>query len=69
MDTAYIKNASITSAKISELIADKIETGNLGLLIYKLKKVNYGMVLICLMAIFRPEDNTVTSGKTGFYLG
>ena len=29
IDTAFIKNASITSAKIIELVADKITTGDL----------------------------------------
>ena len=68
MDTAYIKNASITSAKISELIADKIETGNLIADIQVKNKLWYGFNLPN-GDFLDPEDNTVTSGKTGFYLG
>ena len=68
MDTAYIKNASITSAKISELIADKIETGNLIADLHVKSKLWYGFNLPN-GDFLDPEDNTVTSGKTGFYLG
>ena len=68
MDTAYIKNASITSAKISELIADKIETGNLIADLQVKSKLWYGFNLPN-GDFLDPEDNTVTSGKTGFYLG
>ena len=68
IDTAYIKNASITSAKISELIADKIETGNLIADIHVKSKLWYGFNLPN-GDFLDPEDNTVTSGKTGFYLG
>ncbi|HMU88019.1 MAG TPA: hypothetical protein PKC11_10390, partial [Agitococcus sp.] len=68
MDTAYIKNASITSAKISELIADKIETGKLIADIQVKNKLWYGFNLPN-GDFLDPEDNTVTSGKTGFYLG
>ena len=68
IDTAYIKNASITSAKISELIADKIETGNLIADLQVKSKLWYGFNQPN-GDFLDPEDNTVTSGKTGFYLG
>lgn len=68
MDTAYIKNASITSAKISELIADKIETGNLIADLQVKNKLWYGFNLPN-GDFLDPEDNTITSGKSGFYLG
>ena len=68
IDTAFIKNASITSAKISELIADKIETGKLIADIQVKNKLWYGFNLPN-GDFLDPEDNTVTSGKTGFYLG
>ena len=42
---AYIKNASITSAKIIELIADKIETGNLIADLHVKSKLWYGFNL------------------------
>ena len=68
MDTAYIKNATITSAKISELIADKIETGNLIADLHVLNKLWYGFNLPN-GDFLDPEDNSIVSGKTGFYLG
>lgn len=68
MDTAYIKNASITSAKISELNADKIETGNLIADLQVKNKLWYGFNQPN-GDFIDPEDNTVTSGKTGFYFG
>ena len=68
IDTAFIKNASITSAKISELIADKIETGKLIADLQVKSKLWYGFNLPN-GDFLDPEDNTVTSGKTGFYLG
>ena len=37
--------------RLVELIADKIETGNL-IADLQVKNVNYGMGLICLMVIF-----------------
>jgi len=68
MDTAYIKNASITSAKIGDLVADKITTGDLNADLHVLSKLWYGFNLPN-GDFLDPEDNTVTSGKTGFYLG
>lgn len=68
IDTAFIKNASITSAKIIELIADKITTGDLNADLHVLNKLWYGFNLPN-GDFLDPEDNTVTSGKTGFYLG
>ena len=68
MDTAYIKNASITSAKIIDLIADKIETGNLIADLHVKSKLWYGFNLPN-GDFLDPEDNTITSGKSGFYLG
>ena len=68
MDTAYIKNASITSAKISELTADKIETGKLIADIQVKGKLWYGFNLPN-GDFLDPENNTITSGKSGFYLG
>jgi len=68
MDTAYIKNASITSAKISELIADKITTGDLNADLHVLSKLWYGFNQPN-GDFLDPEDNTITSGKSGFYLG
>ncbi|HNA22532.1 MAG TPA: hypothetical protein PLN40_14080, partial [Agitococcus sp.] len=68
IDTAYIKNASITSAKIINLIAEKIETGNLIADLHVKSKLWYGFNLPN-GDFLDPEDNTVTSGKTGFYLG
>ncbi len=68
MDTAYIKNATITSAKISELIADKITTGDLNADLHVLNKLWYGFNLPN-GDFLDPEDNSIVSGKTGFYLG
>lgn len=68
MDTAYIKNASITSAKIGDLVADKITTGDLNADLHVLSKLWYGFNLPN-GDFLDPEDNTVTSGKSGFYLG
>ncbi len=58
MDMAYIKNATITSAKISELIADKIETGNLIADLQVKSKLWYGF-----------EEFANGSNQTGFWLG
>lgn len=58
MDTAYIKNATITSAKISELIADKITTGDLNADLHVLQKLWYGF-----------EEFANGSSQTGFWLG
>ena len=68
MDTAYIKNATITSAKISELIADKIETGNLIADLQVKSKLWYGFNQPN-GDFIDPLDNSITHGKTGFYLG
>mgnify|MGYP000037009101 FL=1 len=68
MDTAYIKNASITSAKISELIADKIETGKLIADLQVKSKLWYGFNQPN-GDFIDPLDNSITHGKTGFYLG
>lgn len=68
IDTAFIKNASITSAKISSLVADKIETGNLIADIQVKNKLWYGFNLPN-GDFLDPENNTITSGKSGFYLG
>ncbi len=68
MDTAYIKNASITSAKIGNLIADKITTGDLNADLHVLNKLWYGFNLPN-GDFLDPEDNSIVSGKTGFYLG
>jgi hypothetical protein len=68
MDTAYIKNATITSAKISELFADKIETGDLIADLQVKNKLWYGFNLPN-GDFLDPEDNSIVSGKTGFYLG
>ena len=68
IDTAFIKNASITSAKIGDLVADKITTGDLNADLHVLNKLWYGFNLPN-GDFLDPEDNTVTSGKTGFYLG
>jgi len=68
MDTAYIKNASITSAKISELIADKIETGNLIADLQVKNKLWYGFNHPN-GVYYDAENNTYTAGKTGFYFG
>jgi len=68
MDTAYIKNATITSAKISELFADKIETGNLIADLQVKNKLWYGFNYPN-GVYYDKENNTYTAGKTGFYLG
>ena len=68
MDTAYIKNATITSAKIINLIADKIETGNLIADLQVMNKLWYGFNLPN-GVYYDAEKNTYTAGKTGFYLG
>lgn len=58
MDTAYIKNASITSAKIGDLVADKITTGDLNADLHVLQKLWYGF-----------SEFANGSGQTGFWLG
>ena len=58
MDTAYIKNASITSAKIGDLVADKITTGDLNADLHVLNKLWYGF-----------EEFANGSSQTGFWLG
>ncbi len=68
MDTAYIKNATITSAKISELFADKIETGDLVADLQVKSKLWYGFNYPN-GVYYDKENNTYTAGKTGFYLG
>ncbi len=68
MDTAYIKNATITSAKIGDLVADKITTGDLNADLHVLNKLWYGFNLPN-GDFLDPENNTTTSGKSGFYLG
>lgn len=68
MDTAYIKDATITSAKISELIADKIETGNLIADLQVKSKLWYGFNQPN-GDFIDPLDNSITHGKTGFYFG
>lgn len=68
MDTAYIKNASITSAKIGDLVADKITTGDLNADLHVLNKLWYGFNQPN-GDFLDPENNTITSGKSGFYLG
>ncbi len=42
IDTAYIEDATITSAKIGDLVADKITTGNLLANVQLLSKIWYG---------------------------
>ena len=68
MDTAYIKNATITSAKIITLIAEKIETGNLIADLQVMNKLWYGFNFPN-GVYYDAENNTYTAGKTGFYLG
>lgn len=68
MDTAYIKNATITSAKISELFADKIETGDLIADLQVKSKLWYGFNQPN-GDFIDPLDNSITHGKTGFYFG
>ena len=52
------QNASITSAKISELVADKIETGNLIADLQVMNKLWYGF-----------EEFANGTNQTGFWLG
>ncbi len=68
MDVAYIKNATITSAKISELFADKIETGDLVADLQVKSKLWYGFNQPN-GDFIDPLDNSITHGKTGFYFG
>ena len=68
IDTAYIKNATITRAKISELFADKIKTGNLIADLQVMNMLWYGFNLPNVV-YYDAENNTYTAGKTGFYLG
>ena len=68
MDVAYIKNATITSAKISELFADKIETGNLVADLQVKSKLWYGFNQPN-GDFIDPLDGSITHGKTGFYFG
>ncbi len=58
MDTAFIKNASITSAKIGDLVADKITTGDLNANIRILQKLWYGF-----------SEFANPSEQTGFWIG
>ena len=58
MDVAYIKNATITSAKIGDLVADKITTGDLNADLHVLQKLWYGF-----------EEFANGSSQTGFWLG
>ena len=68
MDVAYIKKATITSAKIITLIAEKIETGDLNADLQVKNKLWYGFNLPN-GVYYDKENNTHTAGKTGFYLG
>ena len=68
MDTAYIKNATITSAKIITLIAEKIETGDLVADLQVKSKLWYGFNQPN-GDFIDPLDNSITHGKTGFYFG
>ena len=68
MDTAYIKNATITSAKIITLIAEKIETGDLKADLQVKSKLWYGFNQPN-GDFIDPLDNSITHGKTGFYFG
>lgn len=68
MDTAYIKNATITSAKIKDLTADKITTADLNADLHVLSKLWYGFNFPN-GVYYDAENNTYTAGKTGFYLG
>jgi hypothetical protein len=67
IDTAFIKQASITSAMIGNLVADKIETGNLIADLQVKNKLWYGFNLP--NGDFLNDDNVIVQGKTGFYLG
>lgn len=58
MDTAYIKNASITSAKIKDLVADSITTGKLKANLQVMNKLWYGF-----------SEFANSSHQTGFWLG
>lgn len=58
IDTAFIKNASITSAKIGDLVADKITTGDLNANIRILQKLWYGF-----------SEFANSSEQTGFWIG
>lgn len=58
IDTAFIKNASITSAKIGDLVADKITTGNLNANIRILQKLWYGF-----------DEFANPSEQSGFWMG
>ncbi len=68
MDTAYIKNATITSAKIITLIAEKIETGDLNADLHVKSKLWYGFNQPN-GDFIDPLDGSITHGKTGFYFG
>jgi hypothetical protein len=68
MDTAYIKNATITSAKIITLIAEKIETGDLNADLQVKSKLWYGFNQPN-GDFIDPLDGSITHGKTGFYFG
>ena len=68
MDVAYIKDATITSAKIKDLVADSITTGNLIADLQVMNKLWYGFNLPN-GVYYDAENNTYTAGKTGFYLG
>lgn len=68
IDTAFIKNASITSAKIGDLVADKITTGDLNADLHVLSKLWYGFNFP--NGVFVDLDTLqATVGKSGFYLG
>lgn len=58
MDTAYIKDATITSAKIKDLVADSITTGKLKANLQVLSKLWYGF-----------SEFANGSQQTGFWLG
>jgi hypothetical protein len=58
MDTAYIKDATITSAKIKDLVADSITTGKLKANLQVMNKLWYGF-----------EEFANSSHQTGFWLG
>ena len=58
IDTAFIKNASITSAKIGDLVADKITTGDLSANIRILQKLFYGF-----------DEFANPTEQSGFWMG
>ena len=58
MDTAYIEEASITSAKIGDLVADKITTGDLNADLHVLSKLWYGF-----------SDYANPGNESGFWIG